>query len=262
MLEVQNVCWQNKRGFELTDISLTLCGGTLTALMGANGAGKSTLLRLMSSEIRPDRGQILLNNTPIEAFSRRAFARCVAVIRQERTFTFPMRCIELVMTGRTPYLGFMGRTGQHERRMAEEAMERTDTRHLASASFEEISGGEKQRVMLARALMQEPKVLLLDEAFSAMDARQAVRAMNLVKELTREKQIAALCIVHDLHIAHAFADRIILLENGRILADGTPDSVCISPAMRRLTGQHITLHSDGSLNTRILSEDEISKETI
>jgi iron complex transport system ATP-binding protein len=257
MLEVQSVYWKNGRGFSLTDISLTLHGGTLTALMGANGAGKSTLLRLMSGELRPDCGQILLNNTPIETLSRRAFAQCVAVIRQERAFTFPMSCIDLVLTGRTPYLGFMGRTGQRERRMAEEAMERTDTRHLAGASFEEISGGEKQRVMLARALLQEPKVLLLDEAFSAMDARQAVRAMNLVKELTCEKQIAALCIVHDLHIAHAFADRIVLLENGRILADDTPDHVCVSPAMRRLTGRHITLQSDGSLNTRILSEGEI-----
>ena len=257
MLEAKNVCWHNSRGFSLNDISLRLHSGTLTALMGANGAGKSTLLRLMCGQLRPERGQILLSGTPIDALSRRTFAQCVAVIRQERTFTFPMSCIELVLTGRTPYLGFMGRTGKTERNMAEEAMERTHTRELAHASFEEISGGEKQRVMLARALMQEPKVLLLDEAFSAMDARQAVHAMKLVKELTFEKQMSSLCIVHDLHIAHAFADRIVLLENGRICADDTPDSVCVSPAMRRLTGRQITLQSDGSLNTRILSEGEI-----
>jgi len=257
MLTLQNVCWKNNRGFSLQDISFTLQPGTLTSLMGANGAGKSTLLRLICGELRPLSGCILLGDTPADQIPRRLFARSAAVIRQERTFTFPMSCMELVMTGRTPYLGFMGRSGSAEFRMAREVMERTGCLSFADVSFEEISGGEKQRVMLARALMQEPQVLLLDEAFSSMDTRQSTHAMRMIRELTRERNLSVLCIVHDLHIAHAFSDRIILMENGRIRADGPPESVCTGEAMRRLTGMEITLQADGALCTRILPEGEI-----
>lgn len=225
--------------------------GRVTALMGPNGAGKSTVLRLMTGELIPEVGGALLDGAPIEKIPRREFARRAAVIRQERSFTFQMSCMELVMTGRTPYLGLMGRAGAGERRMAREAMERTGAWALRDAPFEEVSGGEKQRVMLARALMQEPEILLLDEAFSAMDARQSAAAMRLVKELAREREMAVLCILHDIHIAHAFADRIILMENGRIIDDGTPDAVCTGEAMRRMTGMEIDRTADGALIARI-----------
>lgn len=257
MLSLQSVCWSNSRGFSINNVSLSPEPGKITALMGPNGSGKSTLLRLMTGELTPSSGQALLNNVSIKSIPRKQFARQVAVIRQERSFTFPMRCIDLVLTGRTPYLGFMGRTGANELEMAQNALQRTGALALADAPFEEISGGEKQRVMLARALMQEPKVLLLDEAFSAMDARQSVRAMQLVRSIAREQEIAVLCILHDVHIAHAFADRIVLLENGSVSADGSPDSVISSPAMQRLTGMHIELTDTGSLLTHILPESEV-----
>ena len=257
MLALQSVCWKNSRGFSVNNVSLALIPGNLTALMGPNGAGKSTLLRLMTGELTPDSGQVLLNSTPIPSISRRLFARQVAVIRQERSFTFPMSCMELVLTGRTPYLGFMGRTGSKEQKLAEAALERTGALALANAPFEEISGGEKQRVMLARALLQEPSVLLLDEAFSAMDARQSVRAMQLVSSIAQEKNLAVLCILHDVHIAHAFADRIVLLENGSVADDGAPACVTPGPAMRRLTGMHIELTENNTLLTRILPQGSL-----
>ena len=253
MLALQSVSWKNNRGFSINEISFALESGKVTALMGPNGAGKSTLLRLMTGELTPSSGQILLNDTPVHSIPRRLFAQQVAVVRQERSFTFPMKSIELVLTGRTPYLGFMGRTGSKEQKMAEAALERTGALALAEAPFEEISGGEKQRVMLARALMQEPSVLLLDEAFSAMDARQSVRAMQLVQSIAREKSIAVLCILHDVHIAHAFADRILLLENGSLADDGAPATVTPGSAMRRLTGMHIELTETNALLTRIPS---------
>ena len=252
MLALQSVSWKNSRGFSISHVSLALDPGRITALMGPNGAGKSTLLRLMTGELTPASGQVLLNNTPIHSIPRRLFAQRVAVIRQERAFTFPMSCMELVLTGRTPYLGFMGRTGSREQKLAQTVLERTGALSLQNAPFEEISGGEKQRVMLARALLQEPSVLLLDEAFSAMDARQSVRAMQLIRSIAREQNIAVLCILHDVHIAHAFADRIVLLENGSVADDGAPASVTPGPAMRRLTGMHIELTETNSLLTRIL----------
>ena len=254
MLALQAVSWQNKRGFSINAVSLALEPGKITALMGPNGAGKSTLLRLMTGELSPTSGQVLLSDTPIQRIPRRQFAQQVAVVRQERAFTFPMRCIDLVLTGRTPYLGFMGRTGPAELAMAREALGRTGALALADAPFEEISGGEKQRVMLARALLQEPSVLLLDEAFSAMDARQSVHAMQLVASLAQERQIAVLCILHDVHIAHAFSDRIVLLENGSVADDGPPSSVASGPAMQRLTGMRISVTESGSLLTHILPE--------
>lgn len=255
MLVLESVCWSNSRNFSIQNVSLALEPGRITALMGPNGAGKSTLLRLMTGELTPSSGQVLLNQTPVRSIPRRLFAQQVAVIRQERAFTFPMSCMELVLTGRTPYLSFMGRTGAKERRMAQDSLERTGALSFADAPFEEISGGEKQRVMLARALMQEPKVLLLDEAFSAMDARQSVRAMQLIRSIAQEKQIAVLSILHDVHIAHAFADRIVLLENGSLADDGPPSCVASGPAMQRLTGMSITVTESGSLLTRILQEE-------
>jgi len=254
MLALRSVSWSNARGFSVKEVSLTLRPGRITALMGPNGAGKSTLVRLMTGELTPASGHILLNDTPVPSIPRRRFAQQVAVIRQERSFTFPMSCMELVLTGRTPYLGFMGRTGARERQMAHNALERTGALSLADAPFEEISGGEKQRVMLARALMQEPRVLLLDEAFSAMDARQSVRAMQLVQSLARERSLSVLCILHDIHIAHAFADRIVLLEDGAVADEGTPDEVTPGPAMQRLTGMNISITETGSLLTHILPE--------
>ena len=239
MLTLQSVSWKNSRGFCLSEVSLSLEPGRITALMGPNGAGKSTLLRLMTGELTTSSGQILLHDVPIRNIPLKQFARQVAVVRQERVFTFPMSCTELVLTGRTPHLGFMGRTGALA---------------LADAPFEEISGGEKQRVMLARALMQEPRVLLLDEAFSAMDARRSVQAMQLIQSIARESDIAVLCILHDVHIAHAFADRIVLLENGSITDDGAPSSVVSGPAMQRLTGMRIEVTPTGSLLTHILPE--------
>lgn len=256
MLELRNVCWGNARGFTVDHVSLSLEPGRITALMGPNGAGKSTLLRLLTGEYIPSSGEALLDGRTVRSIPRRQFARKVAVIRQERSFSFPMSCLDLVTTGRTPYLGFMGRTGEAERTMALNALARTGALPLADASFEEISGGEKQRVMLARALMQEPDVLLLDEAFSAMDARQSVRAMQLIHSLSSERNIAVMCILHDIHIAHAFADRLLLIENGRITADGTPDEVAAGNSMRRLTGMNIRVHPDGSLTTRILPEND------
>ena len=256
MLSLQSVSWSNDRGFSIKNVSLTPEPGKITALMGPNGSGKSTLLRLMTGELSPASGQVFLNGVPIQAIPRKEFARQVAVIRQEISFTFPMRCIDLALTGRTPYLGFMGRTGAKEVRMAKAALARTGALSLADAPFEEISGGEKQRVLLARALMQEPKILLLDEAFSAMDARQSALAMQLVQSIAREQGVAVLCILHDVHIAHAFADRIVLLENGSVAADGSPASVVPSPAMRRLTGMHIEITESNALLTRILHSHE------
>ncbi len=251
MLELKNVSWSNGRGFRMRDVSLELEPGRVMALMGPNGAGKSTVLRLMTGELIPEKGEALLDGVRVQAVSRRQFARQVAFIRQERGFAFPMSCMELVMTGRTPYLGLMGRTGARERKLAMDALERTGALELRDAPFDQISGGEKQRVMLARALMQEPETLLLDEAFSAMDARQSARAMRMIRELSRERRMAVLCIVHDVHIAHAFADRIALMEDGQIVRQGAAAEVCVSGEMRRLTGMHIEACEDGGLRTRM-----------
>ena len=256
MLSLEKVCWENSRGFCLKDITFTPERRKVTALMGANGAGKSTLFRLMTGEITPSSGKALLDGIPVSKVPRRQFARRTAIIYQERSFTFPMRCIDLVLTGRTPYLSFIGHTSQKDLDMAQDALRRVGASSLAFAPFEQISGGEKQRVMLARALLQQPDTLLLDEAFSAMDARQAVRSMSLVRSLAHERQMAVVCILHDIHIAHAFADRIVLLENGRIAADGAPDAICTCAAMRRLTGMNIELKENGALLTQILPESE------
>lgn len=239
MLELRNVSWKNKRGFEIKDLSLALESGRMFCLMGPNGSGKSTLIRLLTGELRPDSGEALLDGMRASAISRRSFAQSVAVIRQERSFIFPMTCHDLIMTGRAPYLGFMGRAGGEDERMAQYVMEKTNTLQLANASFQEISGGEKQRVMLARALMQRPKTLIMDEAVSSMDMEQAITSLRRVKRIAQEDNIAVLCVLHDIHLAYAFASEVLIMENGRIIERGRPEGVIASDNMERLTGMEI-----------------------
>jgi len=205
-------------------VNLDLRRGEVLALVGPNGAGKSTLLRLLAGDLRPSAGQVLLEGTPIGSHSARALARRRAVLPQQTHLQFAFTAREVVLMGRSPHVGLTGREGDDDETVVDRAMARTDTTSLAGRIYPTLSGGEQQRVSLARVLAQETPILLLDEPTASLD----VHHQELVMEVAREAAAggaAVLAVLHDLNLAAAGADRVAVLGEGRLVALGTPRKV-------------------------------------
>jgi iron complex transport system ATP-binding protein len=233
----------------LRGVSLTLHAGEVVTLAGPNGAGKTTLFRVASRVLRPTQGSVQLLGRPLESFPRRELARALAVVPQDASIAFPFRVGEVVLMGRSPHLGTLGFETPADLERAREAMARIGIGALADRSVLQLSGGERQLVLLARALAQDPRVLLLDEPTAHLDLRHRVRVAELVRELAREGR-SALVVSHDLGLAARSGDRIALLREGELVALGTPREV-LTPAHLRDTFQvetEILTGADGALH--------------
>jgi iron complex transport system ATP-binding protein len=222
-------------------VSLSLAAGEFVALAGPNGAGKSTLLRALSRVLRPRGGAVLLDGGDLYALAARQSARAIAVVPQETSIDFDFTCEEVVLMGRAPHLGRFESEGERDRAVVREAMERTGTWDLRRRSIRELSGGERQRVVLARAFAQEPRVLLLDEPTAHLDLAYQVQVLRSVRALRREKGTAILAAMHDLNLASACADRIVLLSKGRVVASGRPEEVLVPDVVREVFGGDVTV---------------------
>jgi iron complex transport system ATP-binding protein len=219
----------------LAGVSLELGRGEVLGLAGANGAGKTTLLRVASGVLRPDAGRIALDGRALAAYRRRERARRIAVVPQEAAFAFPFRAGEVVLMGRSPHLPRIGFEGPRDLAIARAALARVGIEELVDRSILELSGGERQLVLLARALAQEPSVLLLDEPTAHLDLRHRLRVLELVRELAAEGR-SALVVSHDLALAARGCDRLALLAHGSVVAAGAPREVLSSATLRRAFG--------------------------
>lgn len=207
----------------LQDISLTIAPAAMVALIGPNGAGKSTLLRAIAGQF-PITGHITIASHRRDS-QPHTLARTLAVMPQESPHHLPLCAVEFVLLGRTPWLPRFGGPTAADQAAAQTAMQRTSTWHLRQRPLSAMSGGERQRVALAMALAANPTILLLDEPTSHLDLRHRVELMELLKKLNREHQITLLTVVHDLTLAAQFFPRLLLLADGKITADGTPQQV-------------------------------------
>ena len=198
--------------------------GEVVGLIGPNGAGKTTLLRVATRALRPDAGRVLVGGVVCDRLSRRDLARAIAVVPQETQVPFPFRVGEMVLMGRSPHLPLMHFEGRADVERAQEAMRRVGIAHLADRTLFELSGGERQLAMIARALTQAPAVLLLDEATAFLDLRHRVDVLRIVREFAADGG-AALVVSHDLNLAARHCDRIALLAAGRVRAVGSPGEV-------------------------------------
>jgi iron complex transport system ATP-binding protein len=214
----------------LRGIDLTLAGGDLLALIGPNGSGKTTLLRALAGTLRPRSGAVLLDGTPIGALDARARARRISVVPQTYTTPFAFTAREVVMLGRSPYVDAFGRPSARDRAAVDRALELTECTRLADRSLSELSGGERQRALIAMALAQEGDVLLLDEPTVHLDPAHQRATLELIRRLARQRSVAALAVLHDLNLASALADRVVVMGDGRVVADGPPLEV-VSAAM-------------------------------
>jgi len=206
-------------------VDLILGSAGMTALIGPNGSGKTTLLKLLSGALRPQRGEVLLDGRPMAALPPRARARLVAVVPQETGMTFDFTVMETVLMGRTAYLGRFGVEGPDDLAAARRALERTGTLRFAGRLLSHLSGGERQLVLIARALAQTPRVLLLDEPTAFLDIRHRLEIYTLLSSLNRDEGLTVVTTSHDINLAARYCPRIVLLKQGTILADGPPAAV-------------------------------------
>jgi iron complex transport system ATP-binding protein len=216
------------------DLSLSLEEGEILALIGPNSSGKTTLMKLMDGLLEPQRGKVFLDGEELGLLSRSRVAKRVAVVPQEMEVPFSFTVAEIVLMGRAPYLGRFGWETRKDLDVAREAMALTDVAELENRPFAELSQGEKQRVSMARALAQQPGVILLDEPASHLDINHQVEIHELIRRLNLERNLTVLNISHDLNLAAEYSHRMALLHRGSIYALGTPSMVITEENIRRV----------------------------
>ena len=209
----------------VVDVSLSLPRGAMGALIGANGSGKSTLIRLLAGLLQPASGEVRLDNTSLSNMPGRDRAKRIAYVPQSTATIFPFTALEVVLTGRSPYGGRFRFESSQDEQIALTALDALDAAHLASRQVTELSGGERQLVTVARALAQEPEVLLLDEPASSLDLKHRTQLARALRKLRDERGIAVLMITHDLMLLDAAADLIFGMKCGRMVASGAPEAV-------------------------------------
>jgi len=209
----------------LKGVSLTVSPREMLGVVGPNGSGKSTLVRAASRGLHARSGAVKLNGQDVWRMSARDFARRVAVVPQEISCPFDLTALEVVLLGRHPHVGRLHLENASDEKLAMDALASVDAAHLAGRSVRQVSGGERQRVMIARALAQEPELLLLDEPTAHLDVAQQVEIMALVARLAEQRSLAVLAVLHDLNLASAWCGRIAVVHGGHIAADGAPAEV-------------------------------------
>ncbi|MCC5835864.1 MAG: ABC transporter ATP-binding protein [Opitutales bacterium] len=225
----------------LEDIDLRLHSGELLGVVGPNGCGKSTLLRTLTGRLAARSGSIQVMGQALTAYSRMQFARKVAVVPQADAPPFDFTANELVLQGRRPHWGFLSGPGAKDRAKALQAMQTANTVHLKHRSIRNLSSGEFQRVLVARALAQDCPILLLDEPTAHLDVGHEVEVFRLLHQLCRAEGVGILCICHNLNAAAAYCDRLVLLDQGRIKAEGNPQSVLTLEQLREVYAVDLSL---------------------
>ncbi len=261
LLRASQVSYRVGEAELLRNISLSLSGGEVIGLIGPNGAGKSTLLRVLSGLWRGAGGQIMLRGQPLGQYRHRQIAQLIGHVAQSATMDAPFMVRDVVLMGRNPHLGRFEIEQASDRQIAADAMRVTHTLALADRAINTLSGGERQRVFLARALAQEPSLLLLDEPTSNLDIRHQIDILATVQRLARQRDLGVLIAIHDLSLAARFCDRLILLHEGRILAEGSPESVLTPLHLARAFGVTAQAYRDpftNDLKLSIASHDQDS----
>jgi iron complex transport system ATP-binding protein len=215
-------------------VTLHLTDGTLAGILGPNGSGKTTLLRLLSGTRRPTSGTVRLGDRPLDQLSRREVARQIAVVPQETELAFEYSALEIVLMGRHPHLGLFTVEGPGDIRIAQEALTATGTAQLADRPFHHLSGGEKQRVVIAAALAQSARRLLLDEPTASLDLGYQLEVSSLLERLNRDHGVTMAISTHDLNLAASICRELILMREGRVIAIGPTNEVLTPDNVRRL----------------------------
>lgn len=216
-------CYENKE--ILKNINLKIRDGSFISIIGPNGSGKSTLLRTLSGFLKPQKGVVLLGEENLKDLSQKEISQRLSVVPQNILLEFDFKVKDIVLMGRHPYIKRLKGETAEDIKVVEKAMKYTNTLEFSNRLYNELSGGEKQRVILAQALAQQPRVLLLDEPISHLDLQYQVEILDLIKRMSIEEDLASIAVLHDLNMASAYSDYIIMLKAGEIFCEGEPEKV-------------------------------------
>jgi len=229
-IQVKDLCFNYGRTAILNHIDFSVEDGEVVSLVGPNGAGKSTLLKCMNRILKPSYGRILIDGEDVNHLTLKKMARVFGYVPQTAVHTFPATVFDTVLLGRRPYMDWV--VGHENREIVYEMLFQMDLSHLAQRQFNELSGGEQQRTLIARALAQEPRVLLLDEPTSNLDLKHQLDVLNHVVAIVKEKGVSVLMAIHDLNLAAQYSDRLIFLRKGEIFKWGTPGEALVVENIR------------------------------
>ena len=236
MIELNSISFRYREEWVLEDVSFRVEKGEFVGVIGPNGSGKTTLLKMLYRLLSPQKGEILFELVPIRKMDRADIAKRIGVVAQETQLLFPFSVLETVLMGRSPYLGHLMFESEKDLEIAKKAMEWTETLSFSERPMDELSGGERKRVFIARALAQEPEVILLDEPTANLDIHHLMDFLDLILTLNRERGLTILMASHDMNVASEFCDRLILLQEGRIYQIGTPDEVITKENIEKVYG--------------------------
>ncbi len=242
MIELDNVSLGYDHRAVLHDISLKARPGQVLGLVGPNGSGKSTLIKGITRITDLLFGRISVGGCDISTIKQDEMARLVATVPQSPVLPGGFTAFEVVLMGRTPHLGLLRYEGGKDLAIAWQAMEATHTRPFAERRVSELSGGERQTLVIARALTQQPKALLLDEPTANLDINHQVEILNLVKSLCRKQNLAVIIALHDLNLAAQYCDWMVMLNGGRVHAEGTPLDILTGPNIKRVYGAEVFVY--------------------
>ena len=248
-LEVQNISFGYNGGLLLKDISFSIAAGKLIALVGPNGSGKTTLLKILLGLLAPNSGAVTLHGQPLSSYQPKARAKTIAYVSQQPALSFPLTVRELVSLGRYPH-GGRGRESTSDKLAVSNALARTGANDLSDRQFNPLSGGEKQKVLIARALAQSARVLLLDEPTLHLDLNFQLQILSALRRLCVDEGIAVITVLHDVNLISLFADKALLLSDGAVRSFGPVAEVINETSIRDLLGVDMTAITGNDSRTR------------
>lgn len=224
-LQVENLQFGYRKDLVLKEISFNIEKGKFVSIIGPNGSGKSTLLKTINQLYSPSQGNILIDGNDINRLKKKELARKIALVPQDTLIDYEFTVEDIVLMGRHPYKGRFQKENENDYKIVNEALKMTNTLHLKDRVITEISGGERQRVIIAKALAQKPSIILLDEPTSHLDINHQIEILNLLKRLNKETGTTIVIVIHDINLASRYSDEIIMLNEGEILGMGSPEKV-------------------------------------
>ena len=261
LLEVRNLSFSYGENRVLEEIDLSIPENELVSVLGINGAGKSTLLKCLNRIITPQTAEIKLKSKDVQELDLVEISKLISYVPQSVRSSFSMDVFDVVLLGRRPYINW--RIGERDREVVSETLRFLNLEDFAFRKFNKLSGGERQRIIIAKAIAQEPQLFLLDEPTSDLDLRNQIQVMKKLKSLVSDSESSksALVAIHDINIAARFSDRIILLSDGKIVADGTPIEVLTSENIAKVFGvtSEISLPTSVFEPLRVFVKDEIKE---
>ncbi len=248
-IEVKNLKFSYRESLVLKGLSFNIKKGEFVSIIGPNGSGKSTLLKTLNNLYKPNSGDILIEGKNVEDYSKRDLAKIVGFVPQDTTIDYEFTVEDIIMMGRHPYKGRFQKEDKIDYKIVNDVMEMTNTLKFKDSLITEISGGERQRVIIAKALAQNPSIILLDEPTSHLDINHQIELLNLLRTLNKEKGTTIVLVIHDINLAARFSDDIILLNEGEIIGIGNPEDVITAKNIEKAYNLDVAIENNKYTNT-------------